>query len=132
MITTIELKALVRNLVRNSGVLDLIDGDVYVGLRPTNSAKNDIVIGSLSVGSDVLNSSTILINIYAKDIQDENTFYPDYTTLKNVTKYLYPIVHETLLNGSKTWLEVESQKDYKVESSQEWVSCLRLITRTIN
>lgn len=132
MISTIELKSIVRNLVRNSGVRNIINGDVYIGNRPTNSDKNDIVIGSLSVQSDVLNQSVILINIYAKDIQDENTFSPDYLTLKNATQYLLPKVHEVFLNDKKTWLEVENQTDYKVEESQEWVSVIRLQTRTIN
>lgn len=131
MITSIELISIVRKIVRDSGVRNIINGDVYLSTRPTNSTLNDIVIGSLAVQNDVLNQSVVLVNIYAKDIHDDGTFTPDYLTLKNATKHLTPYLDKVFLNDKKTWLEVESQRDYKVEQSQEWVSVIRLTTRTI-
>ncbi len=132
MITSIELSSIVYKIVKSTAIKTIINGDVYLGNRPTNSAKNDVVIGSLSVPNTELQNSVSLINIYAKDIFDGQTYSPDLKTLNNATKLLQPIFDDLYLPDKKTYLDVEWQRDYQVQSVQEWVSVIRLKTRTIN
>lgn len=133
MITSVELMSMVYKIVRNSAIKTVINGDVYLaGTRPLNSTKNDVVIASLAVPNDTLQSSVILVQIFAKDLFLNNNYLPDYTTLKNATKLLTPLFKDLYLNNEKTYIDIEYQRDYKVEGVQEWVSVIRLKTRTIN
>lgn len=133
MITSVELMSMVYKIVRNSTIKTVINGDVYLaGTRPLNSTKNDVVIASLSVPNDTLQSSVILVQIFAKDLFLNNNYLPDYKTLKNATKLLTPLFKDLYLNNEKTYIDIEYQRDYKVDGVQEWVSVIRLKTRTIN
>lgn len=132
MITSIELKSIVYKIVRDSGVKSVINGDVYIGNRPTNSSTNDIVINALSVENSVLHNSVVLVQIYAKDIFKNETYYPNYAALSKATKYLLPLFKDLYLEKEKTYIDIEYQRDYKVENAQEWVSVIRLQTRSIN
>ncbi|HCD9234513.1 TPA: hypothetical protein NEG48_001495 [Elizabethkingia anophelis] len=130
MITSFELKSIVYNIVKNSGVKALINGEIYNTNRPLNSPKNDIVIGSLASGNDIMNSSVVLVNIYAKDIQTGQTYEADYRTLNNATKHLLPFFKDVYIKEKKTNLDIEYQRDYKVEGVQENVSVIRIKTIT--
>lgn len=133
MVTSMELMSMVYKIVKNSAIKTIINGDVYLtGNRPLNSTKNDVVIASLTVPNETVQSGTILVQIFAKDIFLNNTYMPDYTTLKNATKMLLPLFDELYLSNEKTYIDVEYQRDYKVDGLQEWVSVIRLKTRTIN
>lgn len=131
MITTFELKSVVFGIVKNSAFKTLINGDVYIDARPLDSQKNDIVIGALQVPDEVLMPSTVLVNIYAKDLKSGTSFLPDLALLNNVTKFLLPLFDEVYLENKKTYIEVEYQRDYKVDGVNERVSVIRLKTRTI-
>jgi len=72
------------------------------------------------------------VNIFAKDLFQNQNYLPDYSTLKAATKLLYPLFDDVYLPESKTNLDIEYQRDYKVEDSQEWMSVIRIKTRTIN
>lgn len=133
MITSIELMTAVSKIVRNSTIKTIINGDVYLtGNRPLNSTKNDVVIATLSVPNSELQESAALVQIFVKDIFSNNNYLPDYATLKNATKLLMPLFDELYLPNEKTYLDIEYQRDYKVEGVQEWVSVIKLKTRTIN
>ncbi|MDV3750657.1 hypothetical protein CMU19_04520 [Elizabethkingia anophelis] len=134
MITTLELASIVYKIVNTSNFKTVINGDVYLGNRPTNSTKNDIVIGTLPAEAAQLQFSTVLVNIYAKDLFDGKTYTPDLRTLQNATKLLTPLFEDKYLPEKKTSIDIEYQADYKVQDgdSHEWVSVIRLKTRTIN
>ncbi|WP_077417861.1 hypothetical protein [Chryseobacterium sp. JV274] len=132
MITTFELKSIAFNIVKNSTIKSIVNGEVCIDQRPFNSTKNDVVIGSLSVATDPLHSSVVLVNIYAQDINSGTSYLPNLGLLNNATKLLMPLFDEVYLEDKKTYLEIEYQRDYKVDGKNEWVSVIRLQTRTIN
>lgn len=133
MITSIELMTAVYKIVKNSAVKTVINGDIYYsGYRPLNSEKNDIIIGTLTVDNSTVQSSIVLINIFAKDIYQNKNYLPDYSTLKAATKLLEPLFKDVYIPELKTNLDIKYQRDYKVEDSQEWMSVIRIKTRTIN
>ncbi|MCJ8153246.1 hypothetical protein MKJ01_05655 [Chryseobacterium sp. SSA4.19] len=131
MITTFELKSIVYGIIKSSDFKTLINGDVYIDTRPLDSLKNDVVIGALQVPDQVLQPSTVLVNIYAKDIKSGTSYLPDLALLNNVTKLLMPLFDEVYLENKKTYIEIEYQRDYKVDGVNERVSVIRLKTRTI-
>lgn len=132
MVTTFELKSIVYNLVKASAFKTVLNGEIYIDERPLNSIKNDIVIGALSIPNEVLTPSTVLINIYAKNIKSGTSDVPDLAVLNNATKLIMPLVDDIYLESKKTYLEIEYQRDYKVDGANERVSVIRLKTRTIN
>lgn len=131
MITSFELKSIAYGIVASSQFKTVMNGDVYIDQRPFDSTKNDVVIGALLVPDLVLFPSTILINIYASDLKSGTSYRPDLATLNNATKLLMPLFDEIYLPNKKTYIEIESQRDYKVDGKNEWVSVIRLKTRTI-
>jgi len=131
MITSFELKSIAYGIVASSQFKTVMNGDVYIDQRPFDSTKNDVVIGALLVPDLVLYPSTILINIYASDLKSGTSYRPDLATLNNATKLLMPLFDEIYLPNKKTYIEIESQRDYKVDGKNEWVSVIRLKTRTI-
>lgn len=133
MITSIELASTVYKLINKTAVKNLIDGGIYLMNRPFNSDKSDIVIGTLPVSGDQLQFSTILINIYAKDIFSNNTYTPNTPLLNNVVKAILPLVDDVFIENVKTNLEIEHQSDYPVDGEvKEWVASIRLRGRSIN
>ncbi|KUJ56449.1 hypothetical protein [Chryseobacterium aquaticum] len=132
MVTTFELKSIVYNIIKASNFKTILNGDIYIDEKPLNSDKNDIVIGSLSIPKEVLLPSTVLINIYAKNIKSGTSDLPNLAVLNNATKLIMPLVDEVYLESKKTYLEIEYQRDYKIDGANERVSVIRLKTRTIN
>ncbi|MSN81948.1 hypothetical protein D1Y73_02605 [Riemerella anatipestifer] len=132
MITSLDLASIVYKSVSNSNIKGLINGDVYLGERPFNSDKNDVVIGALSVPNTILQESVVLVNIYAKDLFDGQSHLPDLKLLNEATKLLMPLFKDYYIAEKKTYIDIEYQRNYKVQNAQEWVSVIRLKTRTIN
>lgn len=132
MITSLDLASIVYKSVSNSNIKSLINGDVYLEERPFNSDKNDVVIGALSVPNTILQESVVLVNIYAKDLFDGRSHLPDLKLLNEATKLLMPLFKDYYIAEKKTYIDIEYQRNYKVQNAQEWVSVIRLKTRTIN
>lgn len=132
MITSLELASLVYKVVSSGSIRTIIDGDVYLGERPFNSDKNDVVIGTLSVPNTTLQESVVLVNIYAKDLFDGHNHLPNLKLLNDATKLLMPLFKDYYIADKKTYIDIEYQRNYKVQGAQEWVSVIRLKTRTIN
>ncbi len=133
MITEIELRSLVWKKIRGSDIKSIINGDVYLqGNRPFNSEKTDIVIAGLTASNFSVIPATILVQIFAKNIQSNGNYQPDYKTLNNATKYIISLFDDIYFSDTKTNIDYESSNSYQVEGVQEWVSVIRLKTRTIN
>ncbi|MFB9120989.1 hypothetical protein ACFFUE_07280 [Bergeyella porcorum] len=133
MITEIELRSLVWKKIRGSDIKSIINGDVYLqGNRPFNSEKTDIVIAGLTASNFSVIPATILVQIFAKNIQSNGNYQPDYKTLNNATKYIISLFDDIYFPDTKTNIDYESSNSYQVEGVQEWVSVIRLKTRTIN
>ena len=132
MKTSIDLVSIVYKIVCQSNVKDLTKGGVYINQRPLKSNKNDVVIGALSVTENTLQMGTINIQIYAQDIYKENTYYPNLKLLNDALKILKPLFKDLYIPNEKTYIDVESERYYKVDNTQEWVSVIKLYSRNIN
>ena len=132
MKTSIDLASIVYQRVKRSGVLELLGGDVYLGIRPLNSEKNDAVVATLSMLEDTLQRGNVNIRIYAKDIFRGNTHYPNLGLINEAIRLLKPMFKDLYLEKEKIYIHVESEHYYKVENAQEWVGVIKLITRNTN
>lgn len=132
MKTSIDLASIIYQRVKRSGVLELLDGGVYLGVRPFNSDKNDVVVATLSMLEDTLQRGNVNIQIYARDIFKDNTYYPNLGLINEAIRLLKPIFKDLYLEKERIYIHVESEHYYKVENAQEWVGVIRLITRNTN
>ena len=132
MKTSIDLASIIYQRVKGSGVLELLGGGVYLGVRPFNSDKNDVVVATLSMLEDTLHRGNENIQIYARDIFKDNTHYPNLGLINEAIRLLKPIFKDLYLEKEKIYIHVESEHHYKVENAQEWVGVIRLITRNTN
>ena len=132
MKTSIDLASIIYQRVKGSGVLELLDGGVYLGVRPFNSDKNDVVVATLSMLEDTLQRGNVNIQIYARDIFKDNTYYPNLGLINEAIRLLKPIFKDLYLEKERIYIHVESEHYYKVENAQEWVGVIRLITRNTN
>lgn len=133
MITEIELRSLVWKKIKASNIKSIINGDVYLqGNRPFNSDKTDVVIAGLTASNFSVIPATILVQIFAKNIQSNGNYQPDYKTLNNATKHIISLFDDVYFPETKTNIDYESVSTYQVEGVQEWASVIRLKTRTIN
>ena len=132
MKTSIDLASIIYQRVKGSGVLELLGGGVYLGVRPFNSDKNDVVVATLSMLEDTLHRGNVNIQIYARDICKDNTNYPNLGLINEAIRLLKPIFKDLYLEKERIYIHVESEHYYKVENAQEWVGVIRLITRNTN
>lgn len=132
MKTSIDLASLIYQRVKGSGVLELLDGGIYLGVRPFNSDKNDVVVATLSMLEDTLQRGNVNIKIYARDIFKDNTNYPNLGLINEAIRLLKPIFKDLYLEKERIYIHAESEHYYKVENAQEWVGVIRLITRNTN
>ena len=132
MKTSIDLASIIYQRVKRSGVLELLDGGVYLGVRPFNSDKNDVVVATLSMLEDTLQRGNVNIQIYARDIFKDSTYYPNLGLINEAIRLLKPIFKDLYLEKERIYIHVESEHYYKVENAQEWVGVIRLITRNTN
>lgn len=132
MKTSIDLASIIYQRVKGSGVLEHLDGGIYLGVRPFNSDKNDVVVATLSMLEDTLQRGNVNIQIYARDIFKDNTYYPNLGLINEAIRLLKPIFKDLYLEKERIYIHVESEHYYKVENAQEWVGVIRLITRNTN
>jgi|GEM_PF-2064557 len=132
MKTSIDLASIIYQRVKGSGVLEHLDGGIYLGVRPFNSDKNDVVVATLSMLEDTLHRGNVNIKIYARDIFKDSTYYPNLGLINEAIRLLKPIFKDLYLEKERIYIHVESEHYYKVENAQEWVGVIRLITRNTN
>lgn len=132
MKTSIDLASIIYQRVKGSRVLELLDGGIYLGVRPFNSDKNDVVVATLSMLEDTLYRGNVNIKIYARDIFKDNTYYPNLGLINEAIRLLKPIFKDLYLEKERIYIHAESEHYYKVENAQEWVGVIRLITRNTN
>lgn len=68
MRTSLELGRMLYEILANSNIKQLINGDVYRDKRPINSTKEDIIINSISTDDKTLQAGLSNINLYVPNI----------------------------------------------------------------
>lgn len=130
MISSIKLKSIVYQYLNTTNIKDVIDGNVYLeGMRPLDSKKQDIIVGTLSVNNSVLQNSVVLIGIYIPKLFLNGNYVPNYNVLLQATNLLTPLFKELYIQSEKVYLDIEYVTDYEVQNRDENVSVIRLITR---
>lgn len=132
MKTSIDLSTIVYKKVKESGVLETLKGGIYLNTRPNDSEKNDVVVGTLSILEDVLQRGSVNIQVYAKNIYKDGTYFPNLKLINEAIRVLKPLFKDLYLEDEGIYIDVDSEHYYKVENAQEWVGVIRLITRNTN
>ena len=106
-----------------------IDGDVYLDrVRPLDSQKQDIVVGSLQVNGNRFKMSTVMIDCFVPDLYTNGHYVPNYSKLTQLADLLQPVFDKKYYQN--IYFEVEGVTDYKIENRNEHAVVIRLLTRT--
>lgn len=132
MKTSIDIASIVYKIIKKSDVSNITGGGVYLGVRPFNSKKNDVVVNTLTLDNEQLQFGIINVRIYAQNIHRNDTYFPNYPMLNNAVKILKPLLKDLYLEEEKIYINAVDERYYKVENTQEWVLVLKLETRNIN
>lgn len=132
MKTSIDLASIVYKVVKQSKVNEITGGGIYLGERPFNSKINDIVVQTLTMNNEQLQYGSVNVRIYAQNLHQDNTYYPNLQLLNNAVKHLKPLLKDLYLSEEQIYIDIETERYYKVENTQEWVVVLNLETRNIN
>ena len=69
MKSTFNILSAARNLLNVPEFTELITGQIYKISRPNKSQKIDVVLNTLTIGSEYLQSGYMNVNIYVKNLQ---------------------------------------------------------------
>lgn len=105
---TFDIDAIVYKMLNVPAITDVISGGVYVGEddRPDDSAKEDIVINSITLTQDYLPQlGTSNVNIFVPDkarkINGMQQYKEHRQRLKLITKKVTEIIRSTIVTGLK-------------------------------
>jgi hypothetical protein len=108
MMQTFDIDAIVYKMLNVPAITDVISGGVYVGEddRPDDSAKEDIVINSITLTQDYLPQlGTSNVNIFVPDkarkINGKQQYKERRQRLKLITKKVTEIIRSTIVTGLK-------------------------------
>jgi len=113
----------------NACLTGSISGGVYKIARPFDSKLEDVVINSLPINGDSIQSCVLYINCYVPNPtlkikgKSDNSL-PDYTRLKSLTATIISQVDS--ISGPGTFQFVENQAVLKNEGVPEHFSSIRL------
>lgn len=101
--TVFDGKQWVLDLLLLGSVKTTINGGVYIDRRPTNSAKEDIVINNLTMTNDFLQDGVFNVNCYVPylSVKIDNIiqFMPNTQRMNVITKAVYSILEEQYSNS---------------------------------
>jgi hypothetical protein len=96
--TVFDAKLWILDLLLLGGIKTTINGGVYIDRRPTNSAKEDIVINNLTMTNDFFQDGVFNVNCYVPylsvTINGISQFMPNTQRMNVITKAVYLILEE--------------------------------------
>lgn len=127
MRTTFDITDILYEAIKAHGFT--ISGGVYKFVRPVNSNKVDIVVGSLPVNGEQIQTAVANINIFAPNLQlvingVQDNSQPDWNTLKNVTELVVGFLKEKI--GNDYWFRFQQQNFFADPEAKSYYSNIRV------
>lgn len=98
IVTDIELKDTLYSYVKNSKIIQEIDGSLYKDLRPLNSTKEDIIISVIARDARQLQNFIVNINLYVPDVKRGQEYIEDTQRLRYLSKICAEVFDETVID----------------------------------
>lgn len=129
MRTTLDIVDILYQALNVPIVKSVITGGVYKGKRPLNSAKEDIVIGSLPVNAEQVQEAVANVNIHVPNLKltiggVQDNGQPDFAKIKSVTALVTELLKEKV--GSDYWFYVQQQTLFAEDEINEHYSNIRI------
>lgn len=132
MKTSIDIASIVYQIIQNSDVNTITGGNIFIGERPFDSKTNDIVVHTLILDNEQLRFGNVNVQVYAQNLYQDGSYYPNMKLLNDAVKHLKPLLKDLYLSEENIYIDIETERYYKVENAQEWVCVIKLQTRNIN
>lgn len=99
----------IRGLINVPAVRNLINGQIYPGVRASGSAKSDIVIRTNGGTNDQDQAFYVYINCYCPNllstVDGKSQSLPDYEKLGNLAKAIEPLTDGVYKPSFRCWIE---------------------------
>lgn len=120
--------ALITVLLADAALKADITGHIYRdGMRPVNSDKEDVVVGTLPITFEQIQRSIANINVHVPTakitINGIGNFVPNFVRLKEITARIVSLVNEKYIGDY--WFLVQQQSFYQ-ENENETYSNIRV------
>ena len=93
--TEFDGKQWILELLNESGIKNVISGKIYKNRRPSDSAKEDIVINALPMDNSFLQDGNFNVNVYVPyqqvKIDGTTQYMPNESRMKQLTDIAYPV-----------------------------------------
>lgn len=128
MKTTLDLVDIVYSVLINSSLKSAISGKIYKFKRPVNSNVEDVVINSLPVTNQQLQTAIVNVNVFvpelALSVNSEPDDQPDFVRLKQLAALAVAALMDGVA-GDYTW-DVQQQTVIEDEESSQYYVNVRI------
>jgi hypothetical protein len=128
MKTTLDLVGIVYDVIKNSSLKTAINGKIYKFKRPVNSNAEDVVINSLPVTNEQLQTAIVNVNVFVQNVEAVTSEgineFPDVVRLQTLATLAVSALTDGI-NGVYTW-DVQQQTVIQDDESDQHYINIRL------
>lgn len=131
MKTSTEIIDLIYNYLKDSPLKAELSGDIYPLQRPENSGKEDLVIGTLTLGDGSVQIGVFNLNLHVPNIKvkigEKEQTQPDRRRMRVISGILRDLFSEQFFEDCSAW--ITNIAEIKEPNLDEWYVNHRLEIR---
>lgn len=128
MKTTLDLVSVVYDQLKSSSLKSAISGNVYKFKRPVNSDSEDVVINSLPITNEQLQTAVVNVNVFVPNVPvmsgGSESGFPDLVRLQALAAIAISELKDRI-SGDYTW-DVQQMTVIEDEESGQYFANIRL------
>jgi|1185.fasta_scaffold00001_62 hypothetical protein len=135
MITPFKLMDIVYTAVKNSSLATEVTGDIYKLNRPFDSKTEDIIINTLTVGNQAVQTGIVNVNIHVKNVllgngSNQDNTHADFPRMDQLTELFRPVLNGVYID--QVWFEIQNINIIPEENIPEHFINFRIVFFTKN
>lgn len=129
MKTDTEIRDDVYQLVKNSRIMDAVNGKLCARLRPLDSTAEDVVISVQANTPYDPQKAFVLVDIYVKDVKVNGRNEEDTARIRELSRIAYDALQSN--TQSDYYATISEQRTYAIEATGEHLIQTRLRYRHV-
>lgn len=129
MKTDTEIRDDVYQLVKNSRIMDAVNGKLCARLRPLDSTAEDVVISVQANTPGDPQKAFVLVDIYVKDVKVNGRNEEDTARIRELSRIAYDALQSN--TQSDYYATISEQRTYAIEATGEHLIQTRLRYRHV-
>ena len=115
MLTDIDIKDTIYQLLRAKGLHEEISGRIYKDMRPANSMLEDVEISVLAGDAEQIQEFTLNVNVFVADIKRGDEFVENTARLRTLSAAFAEALESVMFE--RCWISIESQRVVKMNDT---------------